>query len=49
MATAISSLPNEVSKNEVVSLVEKNNEAAISFHYKKIKITSSYFMTLTMH
>ena len=30
MATAISSLPNEVSKNEVVSLVEKNTEAAVN-------------------
>ena len=30
MATAISSLPNEVSKNEVVSMVEKNTEAAVN-------------------
>ena len=30
MATAISSLPNEVSKNEVVSFVEKNTEAAVN-------------------
>ena len=30
MATAISSLPNEVSKNEVVNMVEKNTEAAVN-------------------
>ena len=30
MATAISSLPNEVSTNEVVSRVEKNTEAAVN-------------------
>ena len=30
MATAISSLPNEVSKNQVVSMVEKNTEAAVN-------------------
>ena len=30
MATAISSLPNEVSKNQVVSTIEKNTEAAVN-------------------
>lgn len=30
MATAISSLPNEVSKNQVVSMAEKNVEAAVN-------------------
>ena len=30
MAIQISSLPNEVSKNEVVSMVEKNTEAAVN-------------------
>ena len=39
MATAISSLPNEVSKNEVVSMVEKNTEAAV---IKEIKYLHDY-------
>ena len=31
MATAISSLPNEVTKNQVVSRVEQNTEAAVNY------------------
>ena len=34
MATAISSLPNEVTKNQVVSRVEQNTEAAVNMKIK---------------